>query len=230
MLWSAFLLGLFSSVHCLGMCGPLQMSFTGAFIRKRKIHHLFLYHLGRVSTYGFLGLLAAFFGQSIGLQSWQQSTSLISGLLLLFALVLFYFLKFDQKLFRLFLPFIHRFRKSLEKHKRISSLYFVGSGALNGLLPCALVYLAILPAMGSNSPGGSLLYMLLFGLGTLPLLLISNIGALRFSQAKGFVWQKITPYLVFLTALLLILRGMELGIPFISPEMPKPGVLVEGCY
>lgn len=228
---SAFLLGLLSSLHCLGMCGPLQAAFTTMFLRKKRTHLLFVYHGTRIGTYGILGLTAGLIGTSVGLQAWQQNTSLLGGLFLLFAFVLFYFLKLDQKLLKIFFPYIQRFRGRLQQNKKKEWMYFAGSGALNGILPCAMVYLAILPAMGTANIGGGFIYMILFGLGTLPLLVISNLGALSFFQRHANLAKKVTPVLIILTAGLLILRGMDLGIPYLSPQQPiVQGGEIEGCY
>jgi sulfite exporter TauE/SafE len=230
MWWSAILLGLLSSTHCLGMCGPLQGAFTSMFLRKGKWALLFIYHFSRILTYGLLGLLAGILGIAAGLQNWQQQTSLIGGLLLLFGFLTFYLLKLDQKLFSLFFPYIQKVRARLQKSKKYEWAYFGGSGALNGILPCAMVYLAILPAMGSGGLGEGFIYMILFGLGTMPLLLLANLGALSFFTQHPNFSRKATPVLIVITAGLLILRGMDLGIPYLSPQLPDAFAgEIEGC-
>ncbi len=226
---SAFLLGLFSSLHCLGMCGPLQAVVTGAFQRKAGFQHIALYHFSRIATYGLLGLLAAFLGRGLGLQSWQQNASLFSGLLLLFALATFYFLKLDRRLLRIIFPYLSRMRMRLQQNRSSKNLYYSGSGMLNGLLPCGMVYLALVPAVASGSFLSPVFYMLTFGVGTLPLLLLTNMGALSFLQQRARWIQKLIPAFVVITALLLILRGMDMGIPYLSPKMPDPTTAANGC-
>ena len=222
-------MGLVSSLHCFGMCSPLQAAALGAFHKNVSSGYIALYHSSRILTYGVLGILAGVIGKGIGLQSWQQETSLLSGLLLLFAFAGFYILRLDKKLLKTLYPFISRLRSSLEKNRSAKALYFSGSGLINGLLPCGMVYLAIFPAMSSANLGSSFFYMILFGAGTLPLLILSNIGALKFLQTKGKLVQKVIPAMVVITALLLILRGMDLGIPYISPQAPALGASTEVC-
>lgn len=229
MLWSAFLLGLVSSLHCFGMCSPLQAAALGAFHKNVSYGYITLYHTSRILTYGTLGLLAGVIGKGVGLQSWQQETSLLSGLLLLFAFAAFYILRIDKKLLKALYPLISRLRSTLEKNRSAKALYFSGSGLINGLLPCGMVYLAIFPAMSTANLGSSFFYMILFGMGTLPLLVLSNIGALKFLQSRGKMVQRIIPAMVVITALLLILRGMDLGIPYISPQAPHAGASTEVC-
>ena len=219
MFWSAFVLGIVSSLHCLGMCGPLQGAFTSSLISKKKYSLLVLFHFSRILTYGFLGLGIGLFGQAAALQDWQQKTSLISGLLLLFAFVLFYFTKLDQRLFKLFFPYIQRLRSRLEKNKKSKYAYFIGTGMLNGILPCAMVYLALFPAMGMEQPLFSFLYMMIFGAGTIPLLFISNLTIASFIQKKRALLQRLSPVIILITAGLLIFRGMDLGIPYLSPDL-----------
>ncbi len=226
MLISAFLLGLFSSLHCLGMCGPLQAMVTGAFQQKAGYRHIILYHFSRITTYGILGLLAGLAGRSLGFQNWQQNISLFSGLLLLFAMAAFYFFKLDRKLLRLVFPYLSRMRMRLQQNRSSQSLYNTGSGVLNGLLPCGMVYLAIFPATAGGSPLTAVFYMLLFGTGTLPLLFLTNMGALSFLQKRSRSIQKLIPALVIITAVLLILRGIDNGAHQSSQQTPA---IVEGC-
>ena len=226
---SAFLLGLFSSLHCIGMCGPLQAVVTGAFHSKARPAHIALYHLSRILTYSLLGLLAGFLGRGLGLQSWQQNASLLSGLFLLFALAAFYFLKLDRKLLKLLFPYLSRMRTRLQQKRSSRNLYYSGSGVLNGLLPCGMVYLAIVPATAIGNPLQALFFMFLFGTGTLPLLFLTNMGAFRFLQSRAGWIQKLIPAFVMITALLLILRGMDLGIPYLSPQLPVHPASVQSC-
>lgn len=219
MFWSAFVLGLVSSLHCLGMCGPIQGAFTSSLLSKKQYRFLALFHFSRILTYGFLGIVIGLVGQTTALQEWQQKTSLLSGLLLLFAFLLFYFTKLDQRLFKVLFPYIQRLRNRLEQNKNSKFAYFMGTGMLNGILPCAMVYLALFPAMGMDQPINSFFYMLTFGAGTIPLLFISNISIASFFQKKRLLLQKISPVIILVTACLLILRGMDLGIPYLSPDL-----------
>lgn len=229
MWWSALILGFVSSLHCMGMCAPLQAVAMGAAGSNTHKSNILTYHTSRILTYGFLGIIAAIAGKGLGLENWQQQASLLSGLLLLFAFAAFYFLKLDRQLLKVIYPLISRIRTNLQKNKSSKVLYFGGSGMINGLLPCGMVYLAIFPAMGSGSLFSAFTYMLLFGAGTLPLLVLTNFGAISFFQGKAGLVQKAIPVMVVVTATLLILRGMDLGIPYLSPQQPIAGASTEVC-
>ena len=214
----------------MGMCAPLQAVALGSMSHGgQHKSNILLYHGSRILTYGVLGIIAAIVGKGLGLQNWQQQVSLLSGLLLLFAFMAFYFLKLDRKLLSLLYPLISRVRTNLQQNKSARTLYFSGSGMINGLLPCGMVYLAIFPAMGSGSITAAFGYMALFGAGTLPLLILTNFGAISFFQGKAKLIQKVIPVMVVVTATLLILRGMDLGIPYISPQIPTEGASTAVC-
>ncbi len=229
MWWSALLLGLISSLHCVGMCAPLQVAAISAFRKQSHKGHLLLYHASRILTYGLLGGLVGLLGKGLGLQAWQQQTSLLGGLFLLLAFAAFYLLKLDRHLLRLLFPYLSRLRGKLQQNRAAQTLYFSGSGFINGLLPCGMVYLALFPAMGSGTTWASVMYMLFFGLGTLPLLALANLGGLSFLKSRSRWVQRLIPLMIVSTALLLILRGMDLGIPYLSPQLPPETEQTAGC-
>ncbi len=170
MLWSAFLLGLGGSLHCVGMCGPIALMIpTGN--GKQKWLSLLLYHLGKILTYLIIG---TFFGLIVStLNSYQTQiifTFISGGLLILFAL-LPPFLNFIEKkgfdFFNKTIQFKNKLAQSLNKNKIEYSFYI---GFLNGFLPCAMVYSAAIMALAQKSLMNSIIVMLFFGLGTVPLL------------------------------------------------------------
>jgi sulfite exporter TauE/SafE len=94
---------------------------------------------------------------------------------------------------------------------------FFTMGFLNGLLPCGLVYMAVFGAMASDGAGYGALYMVLFGLGTIPLMTAAiYLGNFLKGKAKQRIL-KVIPMFVVLVGVLFILRGMGLGIKYISP-------------
>ncbi len=227
MIGIAFSFGLLSSLHCALMCAPLQAVVMGQWLNNKKKANWIIYHLGRLSTYMFLGLVAALFGQSIGVANWQGDFTIMAGLLLLVGYFGFKLLKWDRKFNQLLVPILRKLQPKAQGKK--NSFWFYSSGALNGFLPCGMVYAALLPAAGAESLTLGLITMLAFGLGTLPLLaglnLFSNTIILNYSK---FI-PKLIPLSVVLIAALLILRGMELDIPFLSPALPKAGASLETC-
>ncbi|WP_445732879.1 sulfite exporter TauE/SafE family protein [Mariniflexile sp.] len=219
MLISAFVLGLLGSFHCVGMCGPiafmLPVDRTNAY---KKISQISLYHIGRLLAYSLIGLVFGLIGKSLSIFGFQQQLSIAIGVLMIVVVII------PQKTF-------NKYNVSKPIYKGVSKVKsalgnalnkktadtFLTIGFLNGFLPCGLVYMAVFAAIaGGNALNGSL-YMAVFGLGTIPLM----TTAIYFSQfLKGSARQKIQkaiPMFVVLIGLLFILRGLGLGIPYLSP-------------
>ncbi|WP_299551650.1 sulfite exporter TauE/SafE family protein [Seonamhaeicola sp.] len=219
MLVSAFVLGILGSFHCMGMCGPiafmLPVDRTSAF---KKVSQITLYHIGRVLAYSLIGLVFGLIGKSLYLFGFQQQLSIIIGVLMIaFALIP------QQKLnkYNISKPIyklISKVKSALgQALKRKSADTFLTIGFLNGFLPCGLVYMAVFGAItGGNALQGSL-YMALFGIGTIPLM-TTAIYASHF--LKGVARQRIQkaiPVFVVIIGALFIIRGLGLGIPYLSP-------------
>lgn len=227
MLWVAFTFGLLSSLHCVAMCGPLQAVVMGQWLQSKHKANWLSYHGGRLLVYMALALLASLIGSGLGIPDLQGSFTIFAGLLLLFGYFGFKALKWDRKAMQVLSPILAKLQQKVRGKKH--PLWFLVSGALNGLLPCGMVYAALVPALGLNSLSEAALYMLSFGLGTLPLLLGFNLFSNALILRFGPYFNRLIPLSIILIAALLILRGMELDIPFISPEMPKPGASAETC-
>ncbi len=103
--------------------------------------------------------------------------------------------------------------------RSFQSLFFIGM--LNGLLPCGLVYMAIAGAIGTGGVAEGSLYMILFGLGTIPMLLSISLAGNIMSIAVRKRINKLIPVLVVIVGVLFILRGLSLGIPYLSPPKQK---------
>ncbi|MBI3869823.1 MAG: sulfite exporter TauE/SafE family protein [Verrucomicrobia bacterium] len=214
--WTAFLLGFAGSLHCAGMCGPLVLALAKARPRTRResAGRLF-YHAGRVLAYCALGLTFGLIGHAAALSGFQRWLSIALGGFLLACLLLPAKALFalpvvrgvnglKAAMGRLFL------RDSLASHASL--------GALNGLLPCGLVYVAAAGATATGHPFTGAGYMALFGLGTWPVMLTLHFGGQRFTPRWRLPLGSVTRLAVFLMAVLLIMRGLELGIPFLSPH------------
>jgi len=219
-IFSALALGLLSSLHCLGMCGPLVIGIipqNSSSFNKAAV--LILYHSGRLLVYGLLGVLAGLIGQKLFLPNLQQTISIGLGIVLLLWVILKYLKirSIGQ------LNFINNLlNKLMSKFLNITGDYkYLLLGGLNGLLPCGMVYIAMTGAFTLDSISGSFLFMIFFGAGTIPLLVLtSGIGLFFKSKARRFIVQ-IQPVFLAVFALLLIVRGLNLGIPYLSPEVAK---------
>lgn len=220
MIFTALLFGLLGSFHCIGMCGPiaflLPVNRSNSWIRFLQT---LSYHLGRISSYTLIGLLFGFLGKGIHLFGMQQQISIIVGVLMIVSVLLPY--KFINKL-----NFSKPIYQAVSKVKSAiggalkdrSPETFFYIGFLNGFLPCGLVYMAVFAALTSGNILSGGLYMAMFGLGTIPLMTTAIF--LGNSIPKNFKTKilKVIPVFIVLIGCLFILRGMGLGIPYISPK------------
>lgn len=216
-LWAAFLLGLIGSLHCAGMCGPLALALpvtSGSalsFAAGRAA-----YNLGRVLTYCGLGVIFGLMGKTLLLAGIQRWVSISLGVLLLAGLFGSRKLALSRPV-SVWVAWLKTRMSARLRQRSFSSLLLLG--ILNGLLPCGLVYVAGAGAVLSDSVLSGAAYMAAFGAGTLPMMLaISGSGKL-IPLSLRLKLLKALPISVFLLATLLILRGMSLGIPYLSPNL-----------
>lgn len=219
----AILLGLLGSFHCVGMCGPIAVSIP--FSVQNKLLGISAYNLGRVVTYSTLGLVLSVFGEAIPLGSFQRPLSIVIGVVLLL-FVLLPKLKTKSVLGKYYLKFnnwvIGKMKTHLSTSNPISRLVF---GMLNGLLPCGMVFVALSFALLSSSAS---MYMLFFGLGTIPAMFLLPFFA-NFKPSWRLKLSGIFPYLMILFGIIFILRGMNLGIPYLSPEYSDNNTEIKAC-
>ena len=221
MLFSGFLLGFLGSLHCAGMCGPI--AFVLPLDRKnpvKRFAQLMGYHLGRLSTYAFLGLLFGLIGRGLFISGMQQRLSLVLGLLMIAAALLPFFGKLaGNKITAPFYMLVSRVKSSLGdrlKDRSPAALYTIG--ILNGFLPCGLVYMGLFGAVAMGTALEGSLYMALFGAGTIPLMSIAAYSGNFLSVKMRNRLNKAIPYVVVLIGLLFVIRGLGLGIPYLSPS------------
>lgn len=220
MLLSALIFGLLGSFHCIGMCGPI--AFLLPVDRKngtKRALQLLSYHLGRILTYSVLGLIFGIIGKSLNLFGFQQQLSIIIGVLMIIVIViptrLFNRYNFSKPLYKL----VGKVKNAMgsELKKKTPGTFFT-IGYLNGLLPCGLVYMAIFGALASGNALQGSLYMAVFGLGTIPLMTTAiYLGNFLTSSVKQYILKAI-PVFVVTIGILFILRGLGLGIPYLSPS------------
>lgn len=230
LMWTALLMGLMGGFHCVGMCGPIALALpTGSSNKWKYFRGRLSYNLGRVATYTLMGLVFGIFGLTLNLAGLQQGISILSGLLIL--LLQFAPGNLSGKISRfLKLPsFVSQIKKSFAffLHKK-GSVALLSIGMLNGILPCGFVYLALAGSLTAGSIAGAGAYMALFGLGTLPVMLsLSLSGKLISFKFKNRI-QKAVPYVAACIAVLFILRGLSLDIPYLSPQLqPSHGSTTE---
>lgn len=218
MLFSAFIFGLLGSLHCVGMCGPI--AFVLPIDRQNKTKGFFQilsYHFGRLFTYSLIGLLFGFLGKGFYLFGFQQQISIIVGFLMILFIVfpkLFQKINFSKNINSLIFKVKNALGKELKKKGNDT---FFTIGFLNGFLPCGLVYMAVFGAIATSTAFLGSLYMFLFGLGTIPLMTsVVYLGNFTKGTFRKRI-QKAIPILVVFMGTLFILRGLGLGIPYVSP-------------
>jgi sulfite exporter TauE/SafE len=216
-LLTALILGLVGSLHCAGMCGPLALALPApGRTRTGFVIGRLAYNLGRIATYCLLGVVFGIVGQTLLLAGLQRWVSIALGVSLFLGL-------FASRRLALWRPVTAlvaqiRYRMSgLLRRRSFSSLALLG--LLNGLLPCGLVYVACAGATATGSIVAAVRYMTAFGVGTVPMMLAVGLLGTLMPVGLRLNLRKAIPVSVFLLASLLILRGMSLGIPYLSPDL-----------
>ncbi len=216
-LTSAFMLGFVGGLHCIGMCGPIALALPLGNSRfTQKMVALWSYSLGRVVTYSFLGAIFGIIGSGFSMAGLQQGMSIGVGIIMLASV----FFKLPALTARIGIAHrilsVIRFKLSILFNKSsIKNLFAIG--ILNGFLPCGLIYVAIMGALVSGSITGAMGYMIVFGMGTIPLMLLTSLAGNWISISLRNKFKKLIPVLIVIIALLFILRGLNLDIPFLSP-------------
>lgn len=211
-------IGLFGSLHCLGMCGPIAFALPlRSKTKPQKIMAVFLYHLGRILSYSLIGFGVALIGQGLFILKIQDIISVILGVLLLIIILIPLSLSLKKpRIIKLLENFVLNKFKGLI-HNR-SQKHFLLIGFFNGLLPCGFVYIALIYGVVQPTVLDTVLIMMLFGLGTVPMMTIAVFWSALIPQNTRLKWQKVFPVFISILGILLILRGLRMDIPMISPS------------
>lgn len=219
MLISALILGLLGSLHCVGMCGPiafmLPVNRSNSF---KKVSQISIYHFGRLLAYSIIGLVFGLVGKSLYIFGLQQQLSIAIGFIMIILVLIPYKTIGKYNLSRPLNRLISKVKSSLgQALKKKTADTFLTIGFLNGFLPCGLVYMAVFGSIATGSLLQGSFYMILFGIGTIPLMTSAiYLGKFLNSTVKQRI-QKAIPVFVVIIGVLFILRGLGLGIPYISP-------------
>lgn len=228
-IWTGFIVGLLGSLHCVGMCGPIALALPVLGETQFKIlWERALYNFGRIVTYSAMGALFGLFGSRLVLFGLQQNLSIALG-----AVILLYILiprKLKSKisetiLYRKIVSFLKSRFSNLRSKRTTRSLFTIG--LLNGLLPCGFVYVGIAGAISTGHWLSGSAYMALFGLGTFPIMFLTSVLGKVINLNIRRKINKLIPVLTAVLALLFILRGLNLGIPYISPKFVYPAAKLQ---
>ncbi len=229
---SAIMIGFMGSLHCLGMCGPIALTLSVPInSSSRNIVKSIFYNLGRIITYGFLGLIFGSIGKLFSLAGVQQGLSVGLGIVLLIGLLFPAFSKRFSPLQKIYTLMVHpvqvRIGEVLRKNT-FSASFLVG--IFNGFLPCGLVYVALAGAVATGDMWQGALFMIIFGSGTFPMMFLLGVLGQRLSFPFRQKLQKAVPLFIGTMAVLLILRGLNLGIPYLSPQFSdESGKVKSSC-
>lgn len=228
---AAISLGLLGSFHCIGMCGPIALALpVHQYSFEKKLLGILLYNAGRIITYTIIGLLFGLLGQSFFIGGLQQALSISLGLLLLFSVIASQINFANKPRFHFLYSFVNATKNQLGNlfnKKGLHYLLFIG--LLNGLLPCGLVYLGIAGAIATGHYIKGAEFMFYFGLGTIPIMYsVAFFGQFITIKYRNHI-RKAMPVVISAMAVLLITRGLNLGIPYVSPRFEKQTNSVTCC-
>jgi uncharacterized protein len=223
----AFLMGFTGSLHCAGMCGPIVwiMPFQ-LFNGFKKAVAMILYHLGRVSVYAAFAFVLHSF-RNLFEPKIQQYISVGLGSLLLLAGVLSFM---PAGAVKLTLPWSEQVKAQLGKVIGKPSFGAItAAGILNGMLPCGLVYMALTASLSVPTTAQATLLMYAFGLGTIPMMISITLLKSRMAFLRTNHLRKMVPVVLFAFGCLFVLRGMNLGIPYLSPRVVVTQHEIRSC-
>lgn len=199
----AFIIGLFGSLHCVGMCGPVMMAFMGP---KHGKSGFALYHMGRILIYVLIGTLLGLIGATVAMFQAQQVLAFILG----FALILLYgipTLRHRLERFYYESKFYQVLKSFMSRNLSMKKKWFL-SGVANGFFPCGLTYVAAAGAVALANPFQGALFMILFGIGTMPALFALSFAGKLFSGKIKLLIPRSVPIIAILSGFILILRGL----------------------
>jgi len=220
LLISALALGAISSFHCVGMCGAIAFSLpTQHLSSARKVIGILLYNFGRITTYTLIGILFGLVGRQISLAGFQQWFSIIAGVIILMTVIQSFLKKpvFHLPGYRKISALLTRIISKFLGKPSLTSIYLLG--VANGLLPCGLVYIAATGSLAAGTITGAAGFMVAYGLGTSPAMFLLSYFRFMIGISARNIMRKAVPFVVATMGMLLILRGMNLNIPYLSPAI-----------
>lgn len=232
---AGFMLGLLGSMHCIGMCGPIALALPVHHLSPlKKYTGILLYNAGRVFTYMILGWVFAAIGQQLFIGNYQRYLSIAIGVMIIFAVLL----DLSNRSRLVVFPYYQKMLSGLQSkmatllRKDNSVLSLFGIGFLNGWLPCGLVYIAIPAAVALSEPVQGVVFMLGFGLATWPVMVSVSWLGKKITTPFRLQLQRLLPAMILCMGILFIFRGLNLGIPYLSPkiEQTETGTGAECCH
>lgn len=229
MLYLALITGLLGSFHCIGMCAPIAMMLSGG--GRNLLYARLLYNIGRSLTYAIIGAIIGVLGWGISMAGYQQWLSIALGsVLLVIGFMNFFktdFAVFTTSIWASKISFLKKQIGKFMQYKSLSGNFILGM--INGFLPCGLVYVALVSAVSQGDVWFAASYMFVFGLGTIPLMMLVLMSSQLLRNSNRIKITKIIPVFTVLVACLIILRGLNLGIPYLSPQSSASHAVKNGA-
>lgn len=189
-----FMTGLLTSIHCISMCGSINLVATVNNDNKRSIKRPLLYNIGRIISYTIIGGLVGLVGKIISFNN------IVNGIIIILASMV-------MLLMSLTMLNVIKVKFKFIKYKVSNRNPFI-IGLLNGLMPCGPLQAMQIYALSTGSVLKGTLSMLLFGLGTVPLMLVTGV---IFSSLKGktkILINKIASVLILILSIVMFNRGL----------------------
>lgn len=225
-IYTAFLIGFLGSFHCIGMCGPIAIALPVPDSNNLNFFSgRILYNIGRVFTYSFIGALFGLLGSRIVIAGFQQTATIAVGVIILLVTLLPFRFKAKITQHRIVQKFSQPLKKNISllfKKGTLPAMFLIG--VLNGFLPCGLVYVGIAGAVASGDAVSGMMFMTFFGLGTFPSMFAASVFGRFINVGIRKKINKAIPALAVVLALLFIIRGMALGIPYLSPKISAQNI------
>lgn len=202
---TAILLGLTASLHCVGMCSPLVMAVSSS--SPQAVKSRLVYNSGRIFTYSMLGALFSTVGVLLPIARYQYALSIAFGVVLLIIALL----RIDRFNIPWITPVLLRFSSFLKnqfsgalRKKRMSSTFVLGT--INGLLPCGMSFIALTYTILLQRPVDGMMFMMLFGIGTLPVMLGLTSVLAMLMQKLSLNFSRLSTVFMLISGVLLIAR------------------------
>jgi len=226
---AGFTIGLLGSFHCVGMCGPIALALPiGDAGKWERLWYIILYNFGRVISYAALGILFGMLGGQFFIGGYQRFLSIALGILILFFLLFSKYVNSNGLFLKGYTQKLKQILGNLFRNEKHFYIFFF-IGFLNGFLPCGLVYVAVAGALAAGSIANSTLLMAAFGIGTFPIMFTVTVLGKYISIQWRNQMRRAVPVFVGIMATLLILRGLNLGIPYVSPKMEATPTGMHSC-
>lgn len=223
-IFAGLVIGFIGSFHCIGMCGPIALALPVNNIDNfRFFSGRIIYNLSRILSYALLGLFFGFIGQKLVISGLQQILSITLGIFIL--IIVLTPQRFRSKIFaaNIIQKFINPLKVSIGSlFKRQSYFSFLSIGFLNGFLPCGFVYAGLAGAISTGNPFNGMVFMIFFGLGTFPAMFAVSIFSKFIKLDIRRKLSRLIPVFAIFLAVFFIMRGMNLGIPYVSPKINNP--------